>query len=266
MGFRALVIAAVLAAGIAGASAAEDAAAPAFDAGAALRASQAAIGRTLPADIAFVDAAGKRRSLGEFRGRPLVISPVYTSCFGVCPTTTLRLRDTAGIADSVLGPGSFAVLTLGFDVANDTPGRMRDFASSRGAFPRHWVFGAAGAADTRRVLDGIGFTYAATPRGFDHMIQATIVDAAGVVSRQVYGQDIEPPQLVEPLKRLILGQRDGEGTLSALVEGVRLVCTVFDPKSGRYRFDWSLVLSALIGVVCFAAVALFLWRGWSGRP
>jgi protein SCO1/2 len=82
------------------------------------------------------------------------------------------------------------------------------------------------------------------------------------VYRQVYGQEFEPPQLVEPLKRLALGQRAREDTLEAMIAGVRLFCTVFDPKSGRYRFDWSIVLSAIIGVMCFTGVAMFLWRSW----
>jgi protein SCO1/2 len=101
-----------------------------------------------------------------------------------------------------------------------------------------------------------------TPKGFDHMIQATIVDRDGVVYRQVYGQQIEPPQFVDPLRRLALGQKAEEDTLGAMIEGVRLFCTVFDPRSGRYRFDWSIVLSFVIGVLCFTAVAAFLWRSW----
>ena len=261
MNYGALIAAAALAAGAAR-SAPTDISAPSFDAKRALQVSQAAIGRELAADIAFTDASGRRRSLAELRGRPLVVSPVYTSCFGVCPATTTRLREIVGIAASVLGPGSFNVLTIGFDTANDTPERMRDFAAERGAFPANWTFAASDASNAGRLVDGIGFTYAATPRGFDHMVQATVVDAKGVVVRQVYGQDFEPPLLVEPLKRLALGQRAGEDTLASVVEGVRLFCTVFDPKSGRYRFDWSIVLSFAIGVMCFTAVAVFLWRSW----
>jgi protein SCO1/2 len=256
-----VLAATALAAGLAQASG-PDPVAPAFDADRALRVSQAAIGRELDPGLVIVDASGRRRSLAEFRGRPLVISPIYTSCFGVCPTTTTELRKTAKVAAAVLGPESFRVLTIGFDTANDTPERMRAFAAARGEFPDGWVFAAADAATVEQLLAGIGFTYAATPKGFDHMIQATIVDGDGVVYRQVYGQELEPPQLVDPLKRLAIGQKAGEDTLGAMIEGVRLFCTVFDPKSGRYRFDWSIVLSFAIGVLCFTAVAAFLWRSW----
>ena len=259
--YRAVIAAAVLAGGVAHASG-PDPPAPAFDGDRALRVSQAAIGRELDPGLTFTDQAGRRRSLAEFRGRPLVISPVYTSCFGVCPTTTTELRRVVEVAIAVLGPEAFRVLTIGFDTANDTPERMRSFAAARGKFPPGWVFAAADAATAAKLLESIGFTYAATPKGFDHMVQATIVDAEGVVYRQVYGEQPEPPQFVDPLKRLALGQKAGEDTLGAMVEGVRLFCTVFDPKSGRYRFDWSIVLSFAIGVLCFAAIAAFLWRSF----
>ena len=239
-----------------------DPAPPAFDARIALQASQDAIGRPLPPDLAFTDQEGRRRTLGEFRGKPLIISPVYTSCFGVCPTTTTYLRQIVDMSRALLGADSFAVLTIGFDAANDTPERMREFARARGIQTSDWVFGAADAGTIRLLLERVGFTYVPSPRGFDHMIQATVVDGSGTVYRQVYGQEFQPQLLVDPLKRLALGQRASEDTLEAMIEGVRLFCTVYDPASGRYRFDWSLLLSIVISVLCFAAVAIFLWRGW----
>ncbi|MGB5133471.1 MAG: SCO family protein [Steroidobacteraceae bacterium] len=256
-----MACASMLLAGIAYASG-PDPAPPAFDARVALQASQDAIGRSLPLDLAFTDQDGRRRTLGEFRGKPLIISPVYTSCFGVCPTTTTYLRQVVDMSRAVLGPDSFAVLTIGFDAVNDTPGRMREFASARGVHTSGWVFGAADAGTIRLLLDRVGFTYVPSPRGFDHMVQATVVDGSGTVYRQVYGQDFQPQLLVDPLKRLALGQAAREDTLAAMIEGVRLFCTVYDPASGRYRFDWSIALSFAIGVMCFAAVATFLWRSW----
>ena len=55
-----------------------------------------------------------------------------------------------------------------------------------------------------RMTQAVGFTYIASPKGFDHITQTTIIDARGRVVRQVYGQEFSPPLLVEPLKRLAL--------------------------------------------------------------
>jgi protein SCO1/2 len=238
---------------------------PALDAKTALAASQAAVGRTL-GDHALTAADGRRITLAQFRGKPLVISPVYTSCFQICPTTTSHLARVAGIASSVVGEDGFSVLTVGFDTPNDTPDRMREYARERGIDSPQWVFASGDAATVAALLRELGFLYQPTAAGFDHLIQATIVDAEGRVYRQVYGQEFEAPLLVDGIKRLVTGQRAAESTLPALVESVRLLCTVFDPKSGRYRFDWSLILSFAIGVSCLGAVAVFIWRSWREMP
>jgi protein SCO1/2 len=238
---------------------------PAFDAGSALAASQAAIGRGL-GDHVLTAADGRRVRISEFRGRPLVISPVYTSCYHICPTTTAHLARVAAMAGEVLGEGAFAVLTVGFDTAQDTPARMRAYARARGIDSPQWTFASADAATLARLVDDIGFRFAPAAGGFDHMVQATIVDPEGRVYRQVYGQEFEAPLLVDGLKRLVLGQRAAESSLPALVETARLICTVFDPKTGRYRFDYSIVLAMLIGAACLGAIGAFIWRSWRELP
>lgn len=240
-------------------------AAPVFDAGRALDASQAVIGSPV-GDHRLTAADGRAVSLAQFRGKPLVISPIYTSCFHICPQTTTYLARIAGIADAALGEDAFSVMTIGFDVANDTPERMREFARARGIESPQWIFASGDEATVARLMAEIGFTYASSVGGFDHMVQATIVDAEGRVYRQVYGQEFEAPILVDGLKRLVLGQRVAENTLPSLLESVRLVCTVFDPKSGRYRFDYSIVFSFAIGVMCLGAIAAFIWRSWREMP
>jgi len=236
----------------------------AFEAGTALAASQAAIGRQLP-PLTFTDQHGQTLSLADFRGRPLVISPIYTSCYHICPTTTTWLKSVSDVASVVVGGSTFAVLTVGFDTANDTPERMQAYARQRGIDTKQWVFASGDAETMARLLSEIGFTYAPSAGGFDHLIQATIVDRDGRVNRQVYGQQFDTPLLVEPLKKLVLGQRLEEDTFGSLVEQVRLFCTVFDAKSGRYRFDYSIILGFAIGVFCLGGVAIFIWRSWRAQ-
>ena len=65
----------------------------ALDYGTAMRESQAAVGRTLD-DFALTDGDGRRVRIADFRGKPLVVSFIYTGCSQVCPTTT-RFLDKA---------------------------------------------------------------------------------------------------------------------------------------------------------------------------
>jgi len=154
------------------------------------------------------------------------------------------------------------VLTIGFDTPRDTTERMRDYARARGIDSPQWIFASADAGTAARLLDEIGFAVAPAGGGFEHLIQATVVDDDGVVYRQVYGQQFETPLLVDALKRIALGQNLQRTALPSLAERIRLFCTTFDPKTGRYKFDYSLVLSAILGVLIFSGIAAFIWRSW----
>jgi len=234
---------------------------PPSDKEAALKLSQDAIGRTL-GDHRFVSSSGQAVTLSELRGRPLVVSMVYTSCHDTCPTITNQLARMLPIARDALGAGRFRVVSIGFDTPNDTPERMRAYARSRGAAGDEWLFLSADAATIQALTRELGFMFYASPRGFDHIAQTTVVDANGRIYRQVYGDSFEPPALVEPLKELVFGTGIRAGSVSGWVEGIRLFCTVYDPAAGRYRFDYSLFVTIIVGVMSLGAVAIFIVRAW----
>ncbi len=229
-------------------------AAPQMDDREALRFSQAAIGRTL-GGYEFTTSTGGPLTLEQLRGRPVVLSLVYTSCYHVCSGLTLRLRETVKVAHDALGEGSFAAVTVGFDTPNDTPDRMRQYARERGANLADWHFVSADAATIERLARDVGFTYFASTKGFDHITQTTIIDGAGRVVLQVYGEDFAPPLVVEPLKKLVWGVNLDRGTLEGLVNTVKLFCTIYDPSSGRYRFDYSLIVNILAGGLALGIAA-----------
>jgi len=220
----------------------------------ALRISQASIGRTL-VDYEFTTADGAALTLRQLRGRPVVLSLIYTSCYHVCSGLTLRLRETVKVARDALGPESFSVVTVGFDTPNDTPERMRMYARERGATMPGWYFASTDAATLARLVQDVGFTYFASPKGFDHVTQTTIIDSSGRIVLQVYGEDFAPPLVVEPLKKLVWGQNLDRRTLEGLVNSVKLFCTIYDPTSGRYRFDYSLIVNILAGSLALGIAA-----------
>lgn len=235
------------------------AAAPALDEREALAVSQAVISRPL-GDYRFIDARGRPLQLSALRGKPVVLSLVYTSCFQVCSGLTTHLRDVVDVASKALGSDSFTVLSVGFDTANDTPERMRLFAAERGAERPGWHFASADAATIERLTRDVGFTYRPSPKGFDHITQTTIIDGGGRVMLQIYGPDFDAPLLVEPLKRLLRGDNIARGTLGGILESVRLFCTIYDPASGRYRFDYALIVDVVAGILALGMVALAIGR------
>jgi protein SCO1/2 len=227
----------------------------------ALRIGQAAIGRQL-ADHALLDTAGKPAGLADFRGKPLVVNLVYTSCSSVCPTIVQTLDAAVGVAQMALGPDSFAVVTIGFDVRHDTPTRMRAFARAQGIDRPNWWFLSGDAGTVDALTEEIGFAVYPSPQGFDHLALTSVIDQEGTIYRQIYGGVFEAPALVEPLKDLVFGRRSDWTSIEGLVNRVRLFCTLYDPRTGGYRFDYSPFVGMAIGLLALAGVAGFALREW----
>lgn len=230
-----------------------------FDNAAALKVSQAVVGTRL-GEYRFRDQLGRQVTLAGYLDRPLIISLVYTACYHTCPMTTQHLRRGVEQARDALGDEAFRVLTIGFDTPNDTPEKMAQFARQQRITLLNWDFLSTDAETMARLTRDLGFIYEASPRGFDHLLQATLVKRDGVVFAQVYGERFELPALVEPLKRLVYGGKPEAGALANMVDAVRLFCTTYDPASGEYIFDYSLFIGIAIGAMIIGGGFIFLFR------
>jgi len=225
----------------------------------ALEASRAAIGSE-PGAHAFTDTQGKRVTLADYRGKPLVVSFVYTGCSQVCPTTTRFLSKAVREARKVIGADAFDVVSIGFDIPSDNPMSMRVFAKQNGIDDPRWAFLTPDPGVPRPLARDFGFAYEPQSGGYEHLMQVTVLDARGRVYAQVYGEEFALPMLVQPLKELALGAPVAPRGAEAWIERVRLVCTVYDPLSGQYRLDYRLFIEVAVGTAVLGLVAAFLLR------
>jgi protein SCO1/2 len=241
-------------------------AAPALDPAVALRDSQAALGRTL-GDHTLLDREGRPVRLASYRGKPLLVSFIYTGCFQVCPTTTRSLDESVRALRGRFGDNQFNVVSIGFNQPFDSPTALRAFAAQHGVREPNWTFASPRAADVEALTRSFGFSYVATPAGFDHVLGVTVVDAEGRIHAQVLGDRLRADQLGEPLRRLV---RDAPlaaaFSVADVIERVRVLCTVYDPETGRYRYDWKLIFELFGGAAFFATVAVHLLLDRRRRP
>lgn len=231
----------------------------------ALGTSQAALGTLIP-DVVLTDPEGSSVPIRQFRGKPLLVTLVYTSCADVCPTLIESLYPAVQEAQSALGADSFNVLTVGFDVRADTPERMRLLARERGVDLPNWRFLAADQTNLDALARAVGFAFYSRPGGYDHLAQVSIVDKDGKLYQQVYGAVFEPPVIIEPLKDLVFGRFRPVTSVQSIIDRIKLFCTVYDPNSGRYIFDYSLFVGIAIGLLCLGLILAFLVREWRRPP
>ncbi|HEY7645764.1 MAG TPA: SCO family protein [Hyphomicrobiales bacterium] len=227
--------------------------------------SQAAIGRGTGEHV-LTDYRGRPLALAGLRGKPLVVSLVFTSCATVCPITTEHLRKQILRVRQALGPNSFNVLTFGFDARGDTPAQLAGFAGTHGiAAADGWHVASADAKTTAAFLEELGFSFRAAAGGFDHVTQTTILDPEGRVYRQVYGAQFPLPVLAEPLKELVLGASTRSFAPADLWDRISFLCTVYNPLTGAYRFDYGIFFGIFFGGLSLILTGLVLLRLWLER-
>ena len=226
----------------------------------ALQISLSAVGR-LVGDYRFRDTKGGTVEISSYRGKPLIISLIYTSCYHICPSTTRHLSSVVEKAREALGDDTFNIISVGFDAFRDSPPMMEQFAKKQDIDLDRWQFLSADQTTIDRLAADLGFIYFPSANGFDHLIQTSIIDGQGRVFQQVYGMNFEIPSLIEPLKRLVFSSKD-KGLVEAISNKIRLFCTVYDPARDHYRFDYSVFIGTFIGFLCVFVFGMQLRKEW----
>jgi cytochrome oxidase Cu insertion factor (SCO1/SenC/PrrC family) len=91
-----------------------------LDEKAAFAFSQSAIGKQV-GDFVLLDRQGRPVELSRYRGKPLLVTFIYTACFQVCPTITRNLQKAVENTVSVMGADRFNVISIGFNQPFDSP-------------------------------------------------------------------------------------------------------------------------------------------------
>ena len=237
----------------------------ALDPASALRDSQAAIGRTVGSHL-LLDRRGQPVRLRDYRGKPLLVSFIYTGCFKICPTTSQSLAVAVDQLAQVFGADKFNVVSIGFNQPFDSPTAMRAFAAQMRIDMPNWDFLSPSPSTVDDLLSDFGFRYVATPAGIDHVLTVSVLDAQGRVYAQVYGESLSRDQLGEPLRQLLNDAPMRAGmSLTDMVERVRILCTVYDPTTGKYRYNYGLILEIAGGVTFALTMVWFFLLEWRMR-
>ncbi len=236
-----------------------------LQANAAYRASQSVIGDTIGEHV-LLDRQSQAVPLSRYRGKPLLVSFVYTGCFEICPTSTRTLQQALKSLPPDLDESRFNVVSVGFNQPADSPTAMRAFAAQHRVGASNWDFLSPPPEAVAALARDFGFTWKATAAGIDHVVQYTLVSAEGRVFQQIYGSGATPEAIVAPLRQMLGGAEPPPPDLmSELVRQVRIVCTVYDPNTGEYRFKYALLVEIAGGATFLVAMLWLVGSEWRTR-
>lgn len=126
-------------------------------------------------DFSFVERGGATVTRDSLRGRIWIADFIFTSCAGVCPEMSIRMRSVQEAVRE--DPGTLCV-SFTVDPERDTPEVLRTYADTYGAAADRWLFLRGTQADAVR-LQYEGFRMGDAKDAFLHSQRLVLVDREG---------------------------------------------------------------------------------------
>lgn len=157
------------------------------------------LGRELP-DVLLVDSKGREFNLHILKGKPVVLSPIYTHCNSACPIITDSLKKVIPFLGK---PGQdFWVLSFTFD-PSDGQEDIRAFQEKYGLDGEGWkVVRAKTKEDLFRLVDAIDFRFMSIPetKDFVHPNLVVFVSPDMKIKKYVYGVVFDKKEMAKALQ------------------------------------------------------------------
>jgi protein SCO1/2 len=150
-------------------------------------------GTRLP-DFSLTTQDGERLTAAQLRGRPVVVTFLYSTCRDTCPAQVQSIR---GALDDV--GRDVPVIGVSVDPGNDTPGRARAFLLKQSMTGRmEFLLGS------RAQLAPVWGAFGIAPQrdGREHSAYTVLVDAAGRQRIGFPASQLTPGRLAADLRRL----------------------------------------------------------------
>ncbi|HEV2705242.1 MAG TPA: SCO family protein [Pyrinomonadaceae bacterium] len=160
-------------------------------------------------DFKLVNQDGEPRHLAQYRGRPLLLTFIYTRCPDekFCPLMSSNFAGVNRELEKVptLRDGA-RLLSVTIDPAHDTPKVLRSYGAahtenySKENFAR-WEFATGDPEEIRRMANFFGLTYNAADDKIVHSLRTIVVGADGRVFKVYRGNEWKPSDAVADLER-----------------------------------------------------------------
>src|SRR5512146_146821 len=164
----------------------------------------------VPPDFAFSNQDGKQVKLSELRGKPLLLTFIYTRC--PLPDYCIRMSDNFGMVARQLKQndpalyGKLQMLSVSIDPEFDQPPVLKNYGKSFAGTvdPKfeHWQFASASPKETRDFANFFGLSYEQEGGQIVHSLRTALVGPSGRISAVYNGNDWHPEDVIRDLKKM----------------------------------------------------------------
>ncbi len=190
--------------------------------------------------------------------KPVILSPVYFNCPGLCNFHLNGLVDALKMVD--WSPSQkFEIIALSFDPSEKSDVASQKKASYMKLYDRTgteagWHFVTADAETIKKITEAVGFQYKWNEKvgEWSHASAAIMISPRGQVARYLHGIMFEPRDM-----KLALNEA-ADGKLGGFVDSAMLFCFKYDRHQSKYGLQ---VFQIMKAAGALTALALALWLG-----
>ncbi|XGC81122.1 SCO family protein [Bdellovibrio bacteriovorus] len=196
------------------------------------------LGQKIDLNLKVKDDNGQEVTLGSFFDgkHPVIISPVYFACPGLCNFHLNGLTDALKLMDKDWSVGKkYKILSMSFD-SKETPELAAQKKTTymklydREGAEQGWHFLSADEATVQAITQSLGFKFKWDEKAQEwaHASAAVVITPDGTISRYLHGIMFDPKDI-----KLALNEAT-EGKIGNFVEHLVLYCFKYDPQQSKY--------------------------------
>ncbi len=221
------------------------------------------LGKYVSGELVFLDARGDTLSFADILSRklPTVVVPVYYTCPVICSTEQLILAQNILKLEGMELGKDFQVVSISFNPAEtpeDAYMKARMYWNMLGD-SLNWKFLVGDSTNIAKFLEDIGFTVKKLANGeYAHPSGIVILTKDGRISRYLYGTAFSALDLRIAITEASFNKIS---SLSDIGKAALLFCFSYDPKGGKYAFNFTRVAGAIsMFLLAFIFLIVKLYR------
>jgi protein SCO1 len=157
------------------------------------------LGSTIAPNFLLTDQFGKPISLAQFKGKPVVLTFLYTNCPDQCPLTAEKLHAT--VQDLGSAAPNVGILAVSTDPARDTTSAALKFSQTH-RMQNYWHYLVGPKSKLAPIWSSYGIYAQPEQQTVNHSLGLYIIDKQGH-ERVFLGNDFTPTQLATDLQVLL---------------------------------------------------------------
>jgi protein SCO1/2 len=219
----------------------------------------------LDLNMKLKDETGKEVTLGSyFDGKhPVIISPVYFSCPGLCNFHLNGLTDALKqMPQEWTVGGRYQIVSFSFD-SRETPDMAEKKKATymklygREGAEKGWHFLTTDENTVKALTGALGFKFRwdETEKQWAHASAAVVVSPDGTITRYLPGIMFNPQDI-----KLALNEA-GEGKIGTFVDNLVLYCFKYDPHQSKYTI-YAANIMKMAGALMVLMMVIWLLPVW----